>query len=91
MFKGDKAYQGGKNISTPYKKLRKGELTSEQKARNKEFSSRGIFVERVIRPVKIFRVAQQIFPLNSRIYEQVILTICGLVTLRIGSLVLHIS
>ncbi len=45
MFEGDKAYQGGKNISIPYKKPRKGELTSEQKARNKEFSSKGIFVE----------------------------------------------
>jgi hypothetical protein len=64
---------------------------SEQKARNKEFSSKSIFVENVIRLVKIFQVAQQIFPLNSRIYEQVILTICGLVTLIVGSLVLPIS
>ena len=91
MFEGDKAYQGGKNISTPQKKPRKGELTSEQKVRNKEFSSKRIFVEHVIRLVKIFRVAQQRFPLNSRSYEQVILTICGLVRLRIGSLVLPIS
>ena len=91
MFEGDKAYQGGKNISTPYKKPRKGELTSEQKVGNKEFPSKGIFVEHVIRLVKIFRVAQQRFPLNSRIYEQVILTICGLITLRIGSLVLPMS
>ena len=51
----------------------------------------GYFVEHVIRLVKIFRVAQQRFPLNFRIYEQVILTTCGLVTLRIGSLVLPIS
>ncbi|MEO3703575.1 hypothetical protein [Trichormus azollae] len=28
-----------------------------------------MFVEHVIRLVKIFRVAQQRFPLNSRIYE----------------------
>ncbi|MEO3704686.1 hypothetical protein [Trichormus azollae] len=48
-------------------------------------------VEHVIRLVKIFWVAQQRFPPNSRIYEQVILSICGLVTLRIGSLVLPIS
>jgi hypothetical protein len=65
MFEGDKAYQGGKNINTPYKKPPKGELTSGQKARNKEFSSKGLFVEHVIRLVKIFRVAQQRFPLNS--------------------------
>ncbi|MBU7583218.1 MAG: transposase, partial [Nostoc sp. TH1S01] len=34
-FKGDKGYQGGKNISTPHNKPRKGELTTEQKAENK--------------------------------------------------------
>ena len=47
---------------------------SEQKAGNKEFSSKGVFVEQVIRIVKIFRVPQQRFPLNSPIYSQVILT-----------------
>ena len=47
---------------------------SEQKAGNKEFSTKGIFVEQVIRLVKIFRVPQQRFPLNSPIYSQVILT-----------------
>jgi hypothetical protein len=54
MFEGDKVYQAGKNISTPYQKLREGELTSEQQAQSKEFSSKGIFVEHVIRLVKIF-------------------------------------
>jgi hypothetical protein len=87
-FEGDKAYQGGDNIKTPYKKPRNRELTAQQKAENKEFSSKRIFVEHIIRLVKIFRIAQQRFPLNSRIYEQVILTICGLVRLRIGALVL---
>ncbi|MEO3707276.1 hypothetical protein [Trichormus azollae] len=47
-------------------------------------------VEHVIGLLKRFRVAQQILPLNSRTYEQVILSICGLVTLGIGSLVLPI-
>ncbi len=51
----------------------------------------GYFVEHVIRPVKRFRVAQQRLALNSRIYEQVILTVCGLVTLGIVSLILPIS
>ncbi|WP_228371691.1 hypothetical protein [Trichormus azollae] len=36
-----------------------------------------MFVEQVIRLVKIFRVPQQRFPLNFPIYSQVILTICG--------------
>jgi DDE superfamily endonuclease len=91
MFEGDKAYQRGKNISTPEKKPRLGKLTGEQKARNKELSSQRIFVEHVIRIIKIFRIAQQRFPLNSRTYEQVILTICGLVRLRIGALILPVS
>jgi hypothetical protein len=54
MFGGDKVYQGGKNISPSYKKPGKGESTSEHKAGNKEFSTKGIFVEQVIRLVKIF-------------------------------------
>ncbi|WP_318670627.1 transposase family protein [Nostoc flagelliforme] len=85
-----KLYLGGKNISTP-RRNHVRRLTSEQKARNKEFSSKRIFVEQSLELVKIFRVAQQRFPLNSQSYEQVILTICGLVRLRIGSLVLPIS
>ncbi|MDJ0775564.1 MAG: transposase [Mastigocoleus sp. MO_167.B18] len=88
MFEGDKAYQGGENIKTPYKKPRNGELNAQQKAENKEFSSKRIFVEHIIRVVKIFQVARERFPLNSRTYEQVILAICGLVRLRIGALIL---
>jgi hypothetical protein len=88
LFEGDKAYQGAKNIKTPYKKPRNRELTTQQKTENKEFSSKRIFVEHVIRLVKIFQIARQRFPLNSRTDEQVIFTICGLVRLRIGALVL---
>ena len=88
MFEGDKAYQGGENITTPHKKPRKGELTTKEKAENKEFSSKRIFVEHVIRLVKIFQISRQRFPLNSRTYEQIILTICGLVRLRTGALIL---
>lgn len=91
MFEGDKGYQGGRNITTPQKKPRKGELTTKQKSENKKLSSQRIFVEHVIRLVKIFHIARQRFLLNSRTYEEVILTICGLVRLRIGALVLPSS
>ncbi|NEU71772.1 IS5/IS1182 family transposase [Hassallia byssoidea VB512170] len=87
-FKGDKGYQGGKNISTPQKKPRQGKLTSEQKAENKVFSSNRIFIEHIIRLIKIFRIASLRFRLHSPVYEQIIFTVCGLVRLRIGSLVL---
>ncbi|MBD2360524.1 transposase family protein [Anabaena minutissima FACHB-250] len=87
-FQGDKGYQGGKNISTPHKKPRKGELTTEQKAENKVFSRNRIFIEHIIRLIKIFRIASLRFRLHSPVYEQIIFTVCGLVRLRIGSLVL---
>ncbi|MDZ7957835.1 MAG: transposase family protein [Aulosira sp. DedQUE10] len=67
-FKGDKAYVGGSNISTPHKKPRKGELTAEQKAENKVFSSNRIFVEHIIRIIKVFRIADpKISPSSSYI------------------------
>lgn len=91
MFEGDQGYQGGENITTPQKKPRKAELTASQKAANKKMSSQRIFVEHVIRFVKIFRIAQQRFPLSHRTYEQIMFTICGLVRLRIGALILPSS
>lgn len=87
-FNGDKGYVGEPSIKTPHKKPKKQELTAEQKQENKEFSSERIFVEHIIRLMKIFKIAQERFRLNPRKYEQIILTICGLVRLRIGTLVL---
>ena len=89
-FAGDKAYKGEAQIRTPYKKPRKQELTDEQKQENKEFSSRRIFVEHLIRLVKIFRIAQERFRLHLSKYNSVILTICGLVRLRKGGLVIEV-
>jgi DDE superfamily endonuclease len=87
-FKGDKAYIGEDLITTPMKKPRNRELTTEQKAQNKVFSAKRIFVEHRIRSVKIFRVVQERFRLNPHKYERVILTICGLVRFRIRTLIL---
>ena len=87
-FKGDLGYQGEDLIDTPIKKPRNGELTTKQKEENKKFSSKRILVEHRIRSVKIFRVVQDRFRLHSKKYEQVIMTICGLVRLRIGALIL---
>jgi hypothetical protein len=87
-FSGDKGFQGGENITTPHKKKPNRELTQQQKDENKALSSHRIFIEHLIRLLKIFRVASQRFRLKLDTYEQIILTICGLVRLRIGSLVL---
>jgi hypothetical protein len=87
-FNGDKAYIGEPCIKTPRKKPKNRELTQEEKQENKEFSRQRILVEHIIRLVKIFRVASERFRLNPKRYEQVILTICGLVRLKIGALIL---
>ncbi|WP_318670631.1 transposase family protein [Nostoc flagelliforme] len=53
-FEGDKGYQGGKNITTPHKRKRKQELSEQQKTENKILSSKRIFVEHLIRIIKIW-------------------------------------
>ena len=84
-FTGDKAYLGAERTKTPQKKPPKRELTPEQKESNKLISQSRIYIEHLIRMVKIFRVATERFRLNSRTYKQVMLVICGLVRLRIGA------
>jgi hypothetical protein len=42
----------------------------------------------MIRLTKVFQVAAQRFRLRPQTYQRVILTVCGLVRLRIGALVL---
>ena len=66
-------------------------MSDKQKQDNKVFSSNRIFVEHLIRLVKIFQIASQRFKLKTNVYNDIILTICGLVRLRIGSLVLAVS
>lgn len=87
-FEGDKAYQGGTNITTPHKKKKKQQLSEQQKEENKVLSSKRIFVEHLIRVVKIFQVASQRFRLKTDVYNEIVLLVCGLVRLRIGTVVL---
>ena len=90
VFSGDKAYIGESQITTPKKKPQNGQLTEEQKEENKTLSSRRIFVEHLIRVVKIFKIVQERFRLQKSRYISIILTVCSLVRLRIGSLILEI-
>ena len=87
-FTRDKAYVGEPAIKTPKKKPHIQELTSKEKSQNKELASERIFVEHIIRLLKIFRVAQERFRLNSDKYTQIIMTICGLVILGRGTVIL---
>jgi hypothetical protein len=63
-FKGDKAYIGEKNVTTPHKKPKNRELSQTQKQENQVFSSSRILIEHMIRRVKVFQVAAQRFPLR---------------------------
>jgi hypothetical protein len=90
VFCGDKAYVGEAQIITPVKKPKNEELTSKHKEENKVLSSERVFVEHLIRVVKIFKVIQERFRLQKHRYNSVILTVCGLVRLRIGSLILKV-
>jgi DDE superfamily endonuclease/Helix-turn-helix of DDE superfamily endonuclease len=83
QFIGDKAYVGRANTTTPKKKPPKGTLILEEKASNRHISQTRVFVEHLIRVIKIFRVAQQVFRMRSKIYEEVIGCVCGLVRLRV--------
>ena len=53
---GDKAYLRENQSRTPDKKPKNGELTENQIKENKVLSSRRIFLEHLIRVVKVFKV-----------------------------------
>lgn len=57
-FIGDKAYVGRANTSTPKKKPPGGQLTREEKEANRKISQTRVFVEHVIRVIKILVVHQ---------------------------------
>ena len=82
-FEGDKADQGADRTKTPHKKPPKRELTSSEKEENRRISQERIYVEHLIRIIKIFRIASERFRLRPSTYKQVMLVICGLVRLRI--------
>ncbi|PZV03942.1 MAG: hypothetical protein DCF22_25870, partial [Leptolyngbya sp.] len=82
-FIGDKAYVGRRHTTTPHKKPPKGELSQAQKDFNRSLSQQRVYVEHVIRVIKIFRVAKEEFRMRSHLYELVIGCVCGLVRLRV--------
>jgi hypothetical protein len=87
-FSGDKADVSEPQIKTPKKKPKNGELTQEEKEKNQEISCERIFVEHMIRIIKIFKVMEERFRLKKEKYESVFNTICGLVRLRIRTLII---
>lgn len=82
-FVGDKAYVGRDHTTTPQKKPPQGELTQAQKDENRRISQQRVYVEHVIRVIKIFRIAKEVFRMRSERYETAIGCVCGLVRLRV--------
>jgi IS5 family transposase len=83
---GDQAYQGAERTTIPHKKPRNKELSESQRTENQLISGQRIFIEHLIRRLKIFRILTHRFRLHSQCYESVMLAICGLVRLRLGRL-----
>ena len=82
-FTADKAYVGRRKTTTPIKKPRGGQLTQAQKDFNPQVSQRWVYVEHLIRVIKIFRIAKEEFRMRSRMSEWVMGCVCGLVRLRV--------
>lgn len=89
-FAGDKAYVGEPQINTPHKKPKNQKLSPEQKEENKHFSSARVFVEHTIGKLKTFRVIGEKFRLNMEVYKQAFETVCGIVRLELGALILEV-
>ncbi|MEH2386387.1 MAG: transposase family protein [Nostoc sp.] len=83
-FLADKAYKGDNAIVTPHKKTKNQEIPELQKQENKELSSRRIGVEHLIGRIKIFKVARDRFRLAYNKYNRIIMSVCGLVRLRMN-------
>jgi hypothetical protein len=78
---GDKAYADQKHpeITTPTKKPKGGELTPEQKERNREISKERVHVEHDIRRLKGFRILRDQYRMATGIFPTVASAIVGLI------------
>lgn len=83
----DLGYQGlvmpGVTVLEPYKKPKKGELTTAQKEINRAISSERVTVEHVIGGVKRCRILKDVYRNFRKGYEDVVMCIaCGLHNFR---------
>jgi hypothetical protein len=80
---GDSGYQGilklHKNSQTPHKKPRGGELSDEQKAENKAFSSKRMLVENIIAKVKVFKITANKYRNRRKRFCLRMALICGII------------
>lgn len=74
----DKAYVG-EDIETPKKKPKGGELSEEEKARNRELSAKRVIVEHSVRRVKGFKIMRADYRLESWLFRKIAETVVGLI------------
>ena len=91
QFRGDKGYQGVERTLTPIKKPRKKDFSDEQLSANRTFAQERIYIEHLIRIIKIWRVAKEQFRLRGHHYANTLCVVCGLVRLRLSCLNLDCS
>ena len=86
--KADSGYQGIKNYDKgaeiPFKKPKKGELTTEQKTYNHELSKKRIKVENVIREVKIFKILSDSYRNRRKNYSIKTNIVAGISNFRLS-------
>ena len=70
------------NAKAPFKKPKNGELTENQKRKNKKFRSKRVKVEHAIRRCKIFRIVKERFRNAKRKLQSIWSLIAGLVNLK---------
>jgi len=58
-------------------------VAEAQKEFNRQVSQTHVYVEHVIRVIKIFRIAKEKFRMRAWMYETVVGCVCGLVRLRV--------
>jgi len=85
---GDKGFQGicavHPNSLTPFKKPRKGELTAEQKAFNRNLSKFRMLIEHVNRRIKRFKILQYRYRNKQRKHLLRVSLICGIYNYELG-------
>ena len=79
--KADLGYQGLEHAELPQKKPKGGELTPEQKASNRAFSSVRVRVEHSIRRIKAFRIVRDEYRLATGLFGRTCCCVVGLVQL----------
>jgi len=79
----DKAYQSSQHpmLSTPQKKPRGGELTAQQKERNRVLAQQRIYAEHGIRRIKGWRILREDYRLGLGLFSVVAGAVVGLVQL----------